>query len=205
MRRPGARVVGPRRVYTTYQGNDILPDLASFGGDVVAVIHFEVSHSPAGTVSLRYKVHGEADVVNLELPGIAVRGFLLPKVPGNSRRVSNRTADARFSSTSPQRRPLRPSGCPIASHRRGGAGGGVGRQGDPRGGRGAPRTDPWSCTARAASPTDTSEDRRFGYSRLPPAALARNKLLRLPAWGRAAPHCPRAPSASPPIGVDKSR
>ena len=43
----------------------------------------------------------------------------------------NSAAEARFSSTSPQRRPLRPSGCPIASHCRGGGGGGVLGPGDP--------------------------------------------------------------------------
>ena len=108
-----------RGLCTTYSGNTIIPDLASFGGDVVVTVDqgsvatllpvfgsinlnhiggdgkvsggetygFEVGHGAGATASVASKVHGEAETIELDVPGMIVRGYRLPKLRGNSRVV----------------------------------------------------------------------------------------------------------------------
>ncbi|MES2640868.1 MAG: DNA-directed RNA polymerase subunit beta' [Myxococcota bacterium] len=105
-----------RGVATRYPANSIIPDLAAVGGDVgvsvdggnvtgamfasLALNHrgaasstggtygFSVSHGTDAAAGVFQKDRGDAETVELEVPGIEVRAYILPRVRGNGRVVA---------------------------------------------------------------------------------------------------------------------
>jgi DNA-directed RNA polymerase beta' subunit/biotin carboxyl carrier protein len=104
-----------RNVCTRYAANSIIPDLAALGGDVavsvdggvvpgtsfasLAMNHvgtpsvkggtygFAVSHGMDAAAGTLVKASGDAELVELDVPGIDVRAWVLPKLRGNGRVV----------------------------------------------------------------------------------------------------------------------